>query len=977
MIFRKPAHFLLLCILMATVVSRVQAQPTIVSMDLTTFNPTNDNTLQWSITFSEAVTGVSTANFSTSQTGVLPPSIDSVTSAPGGIKWIISVGSVAGDGTLGLDLTNPAGITGASGALTQTYTGPFYDVDNTKPQVLSINRLDPSPTNASTVNYQITFSEPVYGLTKANFAPGGSLAATKQNPAPTSNQAVWTMALSGISGSGTVSLDLTDTSFVTDEAGNYLYNTLGGEVYQVDQQGPQLVCITRLDATPTSASSVQFLVEFDEPTNNVQPANFSFSGAGTSGTVVSVTSGGSGTTWTATVDSIQGSGPLTIDLTDPSGITDGFGNTTTSTGPGCESYDVDRVNPEVVSIDLPDSSPTSSTVLNFVVTFSEPVTSASLSDFTLTGSAAGTITTVTTVADTVTVTVSGVSGPGSLCLRVNSPSTIKDLIGNPLINVPVTSACYIICLDYGPINGFNPDNGDTVPTSTNMVSFSPPVSGLTFHIYFDGQFQETTTATQSIIPQPLTPGQHSYIVDVNGSCTSGTQIVFNVLDAPNLVFPNDNFSACQPPRAFSWDAVEGATTYTLILDGLQYGQTTGTMLTLPNVVLTTGTHTWSVVAQNEFGPQASTPRTFQVLDSDPVEPGLFTTNGTIRDMLVENGMIYIAGDFTQVMDSDGTFKARNHVAQLSRFTFALTDWAPNVNGAVYALEAMPFNSGILLGGDFTRINNEAVARIGNIDAGTTVPGDFRPGANDTVRAIERVGTTVYYGGDFTKVGTQVYNFATISKDAVRLAVADLSTTNVQSVNVNPNASVRDLLYDGQLYVAGVFSQIADKTYHGLARFNLPTTTTLTMDATFINSPGQLPVDLYVYTMQKVNNRLYIGGSFNNVLGADRRNAAALQLGDSTTSTSVTDWDPRPNAAVHALTTVDEGSAVYLGGDFTSLNNMRSTYLVGVDPVAGFPLTCMFNSDRPVYAIDVLREINTFAEVIYVGGQSTTTGALSP
>src|SRR5690606_24093525 len=111
----------------------------------------------------------------------------------------------------------------------------------------------------------------------------------------------------------------TDISFITDLAGNMLPSDYtGGEQYLIDQDGPQYVCITRLDPSPTSSSVVRFIVEFDEPAAGVGPTNFSINAVNLTGVISSVVADGDGTTWTLTVSDLAGAGPLlTVDLVDP------------------------------------------------------------------------------------------------------------------------------------------------------------------------------------------------------------------------------------------------------------------------------------------------------------------------------------------------------------------------------------------------------------------------------------------------------------------------------------------------------------------------------------------------------------------------------------------------------------------------------------------------------------------------------------
>src|SRR5206468_2695771 len=75
-------------------------------------------------------------------------------------------------GSIGLNLANNAGITdpAGNGLSTTSFTGQAYTFDTTAPTVSSISRADASPTNASSLHWTITFSEPVNGLTNGNFS---------------------------------------------------------------------------------------------------------------------------------------------------------------------------------------------------------------------------------------------------------------------------------------------------------------------------------------------------------------------------------------------------------------------------------------------------------------------------------------------------------------------------------------------------------------------------------------------------------------------------------------------------------------------------------------------------------------------------------------------------------------------------------------------------------------------------------------
>ncbi len=110
------------------------------------------------------------------------------------------------------------------------FTGQVYTlVDQVLPSVLSIIRATPttSTTNLTAVSYTVTFSEAVTGVDAADFslAPTGTVAAT--TPVVTSvSSSVYTVAVGGITGIGSLGLNLVDNNSIHDVAGHPL-TTLG------------------------------------------------------------------------------------------------------------------------------------------------------------------------------------------------------------------------------------------------------------------------------------------------------------------------------------------------------------------------------------------------------------------------------------------------------------------------------------------------------------------------------------------------------------------------------------------------------------------------------------------------------------------------------------------------------------------------------------------------------------------------------
>src|SRR5579862_968453 len=92
--------------------------------------------------------------------------------------------------------------------------------------------------------------------------------------------------------------------------------------------------------------------------------------------------------------------------------------------------------PFVQSIARTDPNPTNASTVHFTVAFSEAVTGVDPTDFRVvaTGTVGTTLTQVTPVSGSIyTVTVSGISGNGTLALSLVDDGSIRDLAGKPLV----------------------------------------------------------------------------------------------------------------------------------------------------------------------------------------------------------------------------------------------------------------------------------------------------------------------------------------------------------------------------------------------------------------------------------------------------------------------------------------------------------------------------------------------------------------
>ena len=139
--------------------------------------------------------------------------------------------------------------------------------DATPPTVTSINRVTSAPTNATSVDYTVTFSENVTGVGSSDFTLTGTASGTISSVTPV-NASTYTVAVNGISGDGTLRLDLNNSGTgIADAAGNAI--TTGytsGQIYTFDHTAPSVTSVTSNtpNGTYKAGDSISIQISFGE-----------------------------------------------------------------------------------------------------------------------------------------------------------------------------------------------------------------------------------------------------------------------------------------------------------------------------------------------------------------------------------------------------------------------------------------------------------------------------------------------------------------------------------------------------------------------------------------------------------------------------------------------------------------------------------------------------------------------------------------
>ncbi|MCC6972217.1 MAG: hypothetical protein IT434_18545 [Phycisphaerales bacterium] len=104
-------------------------------------------------------------------------------------------------------------------------------------------------------------------------------------------------------------------------------------------------------------------------------------------------------------------------------------------------YTIDKVAPTTSSSSLASSNPTSSSNVEFTVTFPEPVSGVDVNDFALTttGVFGAAISGISGSGNVYTISVDTGNGNGTIRLDISVDASISDLTGNQLSGLPYTN----------------------------------------------------------------------------------------------------------------------------------------------------------------------------------------------------------------------------------------------------------------------------------------------------------------------------------------------------------------------------------------------------------------------------------------------------------------------------------------------------------------------------------------------------------
>ncbi len=406
----------------------------------------------------------------------------------------------------------------------------------------------PIPTNASPINYTVTFSEAVTNFVTGDVTFAGTSGGTKVGTV-TGSGTTYNVAVTGMTTPGTVIATLV-AGVATDAVGNASSaSTSSDNTVTWDATGPTVTINQAVgQPDPDNTSPINYTVTFSESVTGFTAADVTLGGTAGGALAAGVT--GSGTTYTVAVTGMTTPGTVTASVV-AGAVTDALGNASSASTSSDNTVTWDNVGPSVtINQALAQADPTNTSPITFTVVFSEPVTGFTSADVTTGGTAGGAKTpTVTGSGANYTVTVAAITTSGTVTATILANRAV-DAAGNQ--NAASTSTDNTVTWDVtGPTVTINQAGGQVDPTNTSPISFtvtfSEAVTGFT-------AADVTTGGTAGGTKTPAVSGSGAtYTVTVTGMTTNGTVTASVIAGAVTDALGNASSVSTSSDNSVTWD----------------------------------------------------------------------------------------------------------------------------------------------------------------------------------------------------------------------------------------------------------------------------------------------------------------------------------------------------------------------------------------------------------------------------------------
>ena len=249
------------------------------------------------------------------------------------------------------------------------------------------------------------------------------------------------------------------------------------------------------------------------------------------------------------------------------------------------------------------------------------------------------------------------------------------------------------------------------------------------------------------------------------------------------------------------------------------------------------------------------------------DPGAGADNPIYAMALLRDGRVALGGSFTRF---NGFARPGIVVLNTNGSVSASFDPNPGVDGPVYAIAVQP-DGCLVIGGDFTTVQNVSRPRIARLYPNGTLDQTFDPGlgADATVRAlaVQRDGKVVA-GGSFVSMGGVERNFLARLNSNGSL---DDSYLAAESGGDNPVYALA-LQADGKLVVAGDFNIFNGVTRHRITRLESDGATDPTINF------GAGANDFIAALLIQPDRKIVLAGGFTQMNGQAKQRIARVHGG---------------------------------------------------------------------------------------------------
>ncbi len=346
-----------------------------------------------------------------------------------------------------------------------------------------------------------------------------------------------------------------------------------------------------------------------------------------------------------------------------------------------------------------------------------------------------------------------------------------------------------------------------------------------------------------------------------------------------------------------------------------------------------------------------------------------TPNNSVNALAIDNGILYVGGNFTLIDGHSVTYLAAFDAATE---TYDTTFQPGYISGSFSAnvTSLYVYGSKLYVAGDFNMLGDSsrnklaAVNKIsGGIDSWDPSPSHWTDPIYLNINSIISYGNLLFIGGNFTSIGGQ--NRRSLAQVDTTTGIATSWDAQIdpyisQSIFSNDTSSFISALYvkGDTLYAGGSFQGFHGQTSYGLAALNASSSAVIS---------GAVPPLLTHTSAEQFfldGTTLYIGGYFSSLGGEIRKNISAINAETG----GLLLWNPALSESPSIIFT--SGSQVYIGGNFYSVNGVVRNGLAAIDQSTGIPTSWNPNA----VSTDNETSINAMVladTILYVGGRFTS------